>query len=110
MVVLVNVVQHSEAIIRTKPQLPIRTKHWLTQGLAIFVLNVRLPLQFLVNRSADQRAVFSVNGLKVILYLRGENQAKGLRLGHDEIIDVQCRKVNVPTALELRPEPLQRGR
>ena len=96
MVVLVDVVQHSEAIIRTKPQLPIRSKHWLTQGLAIFGLNVRLPLQLFVNRGADQRAVFAVDGLKVILYLRRENQGKGRRLGHDKIIDVQFRKVNPP--------------
>src|SRR4030095_4610521 len=67
----------------------------LTQGFAIFGLDVWLPLQLLVNRGADQSAVFAVDGLKVILYLRGKNQGKGRRLGHDEIIDVQRRKVNV---------------
>ena len=36
MVILVNVVQHPESIVRAKPQFPISSEHRLAQGFSIF--------------------------------------------------------------------------
>ena len=84
MLLLVDVVQNTEAIARAKSDLPLRPEgSRLTQRFSVLGFDTRLEQQLLLHLIADQAIVLSVDGLQMLRHPARVDQRVELPPRHD---------------------------